>query len=85
MFVEMIQRGPYRGKRECQDIEPGNDITIDDCDSDITLWQGKTNTLVCQATFNGLSDVGMTTRLITIEAEYGYYIDKSTALTITSR
>ncbi len=67
------------------EVETGSDITISECDFEIELWQGKTNTLVCEATFSGLSDVGMLTRIMTINADYGYYVDKYTTVTITSR
>jgi len=67
------------------DIESGNDISITDCETDIELWQGKTNTLVCQATFSGLSDVDTAQRTISIDADYGYYTDKTTQVTVASR
>lgn len=67
------------------DIELGSDVSIDECDDEIELWQGKTNTLVCQATFSGLSDVGMVQRTLTINMDYGYFVDKSTKVTLASR
>jgi hypothetical protein len=68
------------------EIEAGNDISIsDDCETDIELWQGKTNTLVCQATFTGLSDIGIVQRTLSINTNYGYYTDKTASVTITSR
>jgi hypothetical protein len=67
------------------DIKPGSDISIAECAPEIELWQGKTNTLVCQATFSGLRDSGLIQKTLTINTEYGYYIDKDTEITITSR
>jgi len=66
-------------------MEPGNDITISDCETDIVLWQGKTNTLVCQATFSGLRDMGTAQRTLSINTNYGYYTDKTAKVTVKSR
>lgn len=66
------------------EIVTGSDISIK-CDTDIELWQGKTNTLVCQATFTGLSDTGILQRTISINTNYGYYTDKTAQVKITSR
>jgi hypothetical protein len=67
------------------DMEFGSDVDISDCENEIELWQGKTNTLVCHATFGGLSDVGLAQRSLSVSMDYGYYIDESTKVSITSR
>ena len=67
------------------EIVTGNDIDISDCDTNIELWQGKTNTLVCQATFSGMNTMGSAQRTITINTNYGYYIDKTSEVTVSKR
>jgi len=68
------------------EVRSDSDIVISDCDTgDVELWQGKTNTLICQATFSGLRDIGLTQSLITVKANYGYYTDRTTQVTVTKR
>lgn len=66
-------------------VDGGNDIAMECGDEVIELWQGKTNTMICRATFSGLSDAGPSTRLIRVTASYGYYVDKQAQVTVQKR
>lgn len=67
------------------DIE-GEEIIISECKLDeVSLWRGKSNTFVCDVTVSGLSDVSSIMKTISIEATYGYFIDKTTSVTVSWR
>ncbi len=61
-------------------------ITISECRLDeVTLWRGKSNTFVCKVTVGGLSDITSVMKTISIEASYGYFVDKTTSVTVSWR
>jgi hypothetical protein len=68
------------------EIDSGSSISVSDCDLDeVTLWQGRSNTMVCKATFSGLGSTGSGQKQIRIDANYGYYIDGETSVKVNKR
>lgn len=64
----------------------GNGIAISECELDeVSLWRGESNTFVCKITVGGLSDISSIMKTISTEASYGYFIDKTTSVTVSWR
>ena len=61
---------------ECQEYE--NKGTL-------TLWQGRSNTIVCKASFNVGGITGAVQKNIQVHADYGYFVDKTIPITVNWR
>lgn len=67
----------------------GGNINLEECDfqgsKDVLLWE-KSRSVRCQATFNdvlGIEAAGLTTRTFGIDAEYEYFVEKTTTIEVT--
>jgi len=71
-------------------IKKSKGLESEDCKDyfngkEIELWRGQSNTIVCRVTVSELSTVGAVQRLVEAEANYGYFIDRSTSVTVNWR
>jgi hypothetical protein len=51
----------------------------------LTLWQGRSNTIVCKASFSVGGIVGAVQKNIQIHADYGYFVDRTIPITVNWR
>lgn len=68
-------------------VTGGTNLDVGDCDGkEVELWQGKSNTIICDATFNPSRerDFGIQERTLTLTASYSYQIDKVTSISVTN-
>ena len=66
-------------------IEAPSGANLQDCQNqeDISLWHGQSNTLGCRLTFSSPPQAGTVQKLLTVSANYGYFIEKSTSVYVT--
>ena len=55
---------------------------IPDCSRRITLFRGQSNSITCTAEISGIPEIGIVQKTIQVKAEYEYFIDSTTSVTV---
>ncbi len=58
---------------------------LDSCNNEISLYRGETNSFVCRAEISDIPPAGILQKTIRVEAEYGYFTDALTEVTVRHR
>lgn len=67
-------------------FDMGNTIELLDCgDMEISLYKGKSNTIVCRMEAFEIPDATISKRTINVGAEYGYMVEKTTSISVNSK